>query len=277
MKRIVIEIALLYCCVCEAQFYVVDNKGEVVFQMTDELPAYISFEEPVIEKENVQAIDLGLTSGILWAEYNIGAKQSFEFGDYYAWGMPSKNYIKVDGQNEIVWKDGLAGYDWISYSHSIENGHLKKYVLNEHADIYGVKNKADNKKMIEKSDDAANIQWGEGWFIPSKENFQELFNECDWEWTDNYQESKVCGYIVKSKKEGNDNFIFLPASGYRDNTDLFDVNSFGYYWTKSLDEKQSDFATYLFFYNDYIGPWHNGYRYRGFAIRPVCKVVESNL
>ena len=31
-------------------------------------------------------VDLGLPSGLLWAECNLGAAKPEEYGDYYAWG-----------------------------------------------------------------------------------------------------------------------------------------------------------------------------------------------
>ena len=42
-------------------------------------------EERRESKDNTQYIDLGLPSGTLWADRNIGATEPEEYGDFYAW------------------------------------------------------------------------------------------------------------------------------------------------------------------------------------------------
>lgn len=259
----------------QAQFYVVDTNGDVVYSQEEGLPAYITLEKPIVQQEEPIAIDLGLKSEILWADRNVGAMQATDYGDYFAWGEIFTHYIDTEDNSKITWKDGKEGYDWNTYLYCDENGRLKKYVLSDLATIYGSENKADDKKEIIKNDDVASYKWNNGWRMPTKEEFQELYDECNWQWTDNYLETGVAGYIVSSKQEDNDNSIFLPAAGYWKQTELYDVNHFGYYWTKTLATDRCNFATYLFFYEDYVGPWHNGYRYIGLTIRPVKKVIKT--
>lgn len=265
----------LVCLTMQAQFYVVDANGDIVYSQSEGLPSYITFEKPTEQQEDADAVDLGLSSGLLWADRNVGAMQVSDRGDYYAWGETFTHYQPTEAGSETIWKDGREGYDWNTYLHCTENGRLKKYVVSDLAAIYGYEGKADNKKEIIKDDDVASYKWEEGWRMPTKEEFQELYDECNWQWTDDYLETGVAGYIVSSKQEDNDNSIFLPAAGYWKQNDLYDVNHFGYYWTKTLAEDRCDFATYLFFYEDYVGPWHNGYRYMGLVIRPVRKVAKA--
>ena len=43
--------------------------------------------------ESVKSIDLGLPSGTMWANMNIGASSMIEYGGYYAWGRLLLNLI----------------------------------------------------------------------------------------------------------------------------------------------------------------------------------------
>jgi hypothetical protein len=49
--------------------------------------------------------------------------------------------------------------------------------------------------------DPATANWGNNWSMPTAEQFQELLDNCTWEFTGN-------GYKVTSKAEGNNNSIF---------------------------------------------------------------------
>lgn len=61
--------------------------------------------------------------------------------------------------------------------------------------------------------------------MPTDDEFQELINNCTWEWT---KKSGVKGYEVTGP---NGNSIFLPAAGYRDGSDVIDVQYSGDYWS----------------------------------------------
>ena len=81
--------------------------------------------------------------------------------------------------------------------------------------------------------DPATANWGNAWSMPTTAQFQELLDECDWEFTGN-------GYKVSSKKEGNTNSIFLPAAGYRYGEQWYGSGNAGYYATGEI------FGTYHF-------------------------------
>ena len=81
--------------------------------------------------------------------------------------------------------------------------------------------------------DPATANWGSAWSMPTTAQFQELLDECDWEFTGN-------GYKVSSKKEGNNNYIFLPAAGYRYGEQWYGNGNAGYYATGEI------FGTYHF-------------------------------
>ena len=78
--------------------------------------------------------------------------------------------------------------------------------------------------------DAAAANWGGNWTMPSTEQFQELIDNCTWEFTGS-------GYKVTGP---NGNSIFLPAAGYRFGEKWYGNGNAGYYATGEI------FGTYHF-------------------------------
>ena len=104
--------------------------------------------------------------------------------------------------------------------------------------------------------DAATANWGSKWRMPTKDECQELIDSCTWEWT---TENDVNGYLVTGP---NDNTIFLPAAGYRRGSSLNLAGEYGFYWSSTPYESNTNLAYYLYFYS----PTHYMYwfyRYRG--------------
>ena len=194
----------------------------------------------------VQAVDLGLPSGIKWASCNVGAEKPEDYGNYYAWG-------------EILPKDY---YDFGTYKYA--NGasdELTKYCNNA---SYGDNGFTDNKTTLEPEDDAAHVNWGGSWRMPTDAEWQELRDNCTWTWT---TQNGINGYQVTSQK--NSNSIFLPAAGFRNDTDLSGVGDYGNYWSSSLNENYPYHAWYLYFGPDAVGRSYY-YRCSGQSVRPVC-------
>lgn len=198
-----------------------------------------------------QWVDLGLPSGLKWASCNIGATAPENYGDYYAWG-------------ETAPKDD---YSWKTYKHAngAENK-LTKYCNNA---SYGDNGFTDGKTTLEPEDDAAHVNWGGSWRMPTDAEWTELCTQCAWTWT---TQNGVNGYQVASKTNGNS--IFLPAAGYRYGTLLDDAGGFGLSWSSSLYDSRPGHAWYLLFYSDsvngdYYSRYHS-YRSLGRSVRPVC-------
>ena len=194
---------------------------------------------------NVQAVDLGLPSGIRWASCNIGATTSEGCGDYFAWGETAPK----------------ADYSWATYKHA--NGAYNKLTKYCTVASYGDNGFTDNKTTLDPEDDAATANWGEEWRMPTDAEWTELRKQCTWTWT---TQNGVNGYQVTSKT--NSNSIFLPAAGYRSDTDLFNAGSDGYYWSSSLNENSPDNAWYVSFLSGYVDRFYD-YRGDGFPVRPV--------
>lgn len=156
----------------------------------------------------LEAIDLGLPSGTLWASCNVGASRPEDFGDYFAWG-------------EVNPKDD---YSWSSYRYLNDlDDTMLKYNTNSECGTL------DYRISLEAGDDAATMNWDNEWQMPNHKQFEELVSGryTDLEWT---TQNDIEGWLITSKSNGNS--IFLPAAGYRQFTDLVNVGT-PYYWTRS--------------------------------------------
>ena len=174
-------------------------------------------------------VDLGLPSGLKWATHNIGATSPSEYGDYYAWG-------------ELFTKDEYTESNSLTYGKPMD-------------DISGTEY------------DAATINWGSEWRMPTKDEMQELIDCCGWEWT---KQNNVYGHKVTSKTNGNS--IFLPAAGYCTGTMLNVAGSAGYYWSSSPCDNGNAYNLYFNSSIHYVSSYG---RHNGYSIRPVIEVVEK--
>lgn len=156
-------------------------------------------------------VDLGLPSGTLWATCNLGADKPEDCGDYYAWG-------------DTVPKEM---YDWKSYRYA--NFVDGCYMLNKYCtdSYWGFNGFVDSLTVLELVDDAALVQWGAGWRMPTKEDYSELFENTTYEWT---TQNGVEGRLLTGP---NGNSIFLPATGFRLEGDLL-CTGLGLYWSSTL-------------------------------------------
>lgn len=190
-------------------------------------------------------VDLGLS--VKWATSNIGASSRADYGNYYAWGETSakSNYALT---NYKFRKSGSESY----------NVKISKYNTSS---TYG---SVDNRTKLELSDDAARVNWGGTWRMPTKAEFEELTSKCSWTWT---TKGGKKGYKVTSKTNGNS--IFLPAAGYYDGSKQSRVGTGLSYWSSSLD---TDFPLCAWLL-DYFSSIRTNYdlRYYGFSVRPVTQ------
>ena len=190
-------------------------------------------------------VDLGLPSGTKWATCNVGATKPEEYGNYYAWG-------ETEPKTTYSW----ATYKWCNGSYDT----LTKYNTSS---SYGT---VDNKTVLELADDAARANWGGQWRMPTKEECEELLDNCTLKWVYSYKGTGVAGRIVTSNINGNS--IFFPAAGCRDYDDLNFAGDSGDYWSSSLYAGSPDCAWYLNFNSDDVDG--DGYgRCYGLSVRPV--------
>ena len=189
-------------------------------------------------------VDLGLPSGTLWATCNVGASAPEEYGDYFAWGETApKDY-----------------YDWSTYKWCIGGTYwLTKYCTESDCGYDGF---TDGKTELDPEDDAAYVNWGPSWRMPTKEQCQELCDQCTWTYT---ERNGVFGRLVTGP---NGNTLFLPAAGSRWYDSLYDAGSYGLYWSRTLNSRSPGYAYGLCFDS---GDWN----YCGYADRYCGKTVRA--
>ena len=170
-------------------------------------------------------VDLGLS--VKWATCNVGASSPEDYGDYYAWGE-TKTKASYDEDNcETLWK--------------------------KIGDIGGT------------ARDVARVKWGGSWRLPTRAEFRELEDNCDYEWT---TLNGVWGGKFTSRKNGNS--VFFPAAGWRDGTSLYDASGDGRYWGSMPCEGDSQCAYGLGFDSGICGTYWRD-RSRGCPARPVAE------
>lgn len=169
-------------------------------------------------------VDLGLPSGLKWADRNVGADKVEAYGDYFAWG---ETKAKSD-------------YSWSTYAYGSDYNKLTKYCSKS---SYGLNGFTDALTELELSDDAARANWGGSWRMPTDADFQELINNTTAEWVENYNGTGVKGYRFTAS---NGNYIFLPAAGDGYGTWLEGVGAYGFYWSRSLSQDYPNNAYSLY-------------------------------
>ena len=187
------------------------------------------------EENGHEYIDMG--TSVMWSPVNLGATVIGEYGDYYAWG-------------ELEPKEK---YSWDNYKWCIgKETQLTKYY------------EGDNRTILELEDDAAHVHWGGTWRLPTKEEMQELYDNCEFEYIHG---DAGRGILVTAK---NGNTLFFPLT-----YDWDDGVKWGYYWTSSLCRNTT--AAYTLWLTDnknatsqMMRKIRENPRHLKASIRPVC-------
>ena len=198
-------------------------------------------------------VDLGLS--VKWATCNLGASKPTEYGGYYQWA----------GTKDV--SDTGIYLDWDNCPYHTGSDNQSGWTKYNTESSYGT---VDNKTVLESMDDVASVVLGGKWRMPTDEEWSELCNtdNCSWTWT---TIDGVNGYKVQSKKSGyTNNWIFLPAAGYRSYDRLVIVGSYGFYWSSSLGTEGTFNACSMYLSSSLV---FRGHRYRCFgqSVRPVSE------
>ena len=229
----------------------VEQIDSMVFHYTDDNVNFIH--------NGYEYVDLGLPSGVMWASRNIGADSIKGHGDYFAWG-------------EICPKDE---YNWDTYSlgngkHPLEGLQLDRYCLDEK---YGF---VDDTIELSLQDDAAYMNWGQGWRTPSFYDIYELVRYCKRKEIRN--SSRV--NTLKGLPDGsgvlytgpNGNSIFIPAAGYKMEKRVVWINEMMAYWLNQLISSPNG----AYYYDSFGSVLVNGKdRCYGMPIRPVMDFMKA--
>lgn len=230
----------------------VHKGGEVIYSVPLTDVDSVGFAKVTSSVHNGhEFVDLGLPSGTKWATCNVGATTPEGYGDYFAWGETEPNTI----------------YDWTTYKYCDGSGSR----ITKYATGYSYSNTPDGLTELEMTDDAAYINWGGSWRIPTEEEMTELINNCNWTWV---TQNGVNGYKVTSTVNGNS--IFLPATsaigdGYVSNQE------YAYYWTNSIRSIVNNSANALYYIKAYApSSTGNLTRCSGASVRAVCNIDGGN-
>ena len=204
-----------------------------------------------------EEIDLGLS--VKWANMNVGAKAPEEWGNYYAWGETTTNSqygwyhniytSELDEFGGHKCYRGGQNYKWGTYDTGMTG-------------YTGV-------ISLESDDDAATANWGNGWRTPTREDFEELFENTKQK-RDVVNGVKGVRFISKSNSSVS---IFIPYSGFKQEDDTIDADAVGGCWTSTLHpDNQNRSILYKFSHNDAsAAKLASDYRPIGWPVRPVKK------
>ena len=180
----------------------------------------------------LELVDMG--NGIMWANINLGAQTSSDYGDRYAWGETTTK----------------STFTETTYRH-YDNGYVN------------IGTNISNKTSY----DAVKATWTGTWRMPTNAEMKWLVDNCDWTWT---AEDGISGYRVTSRTQndkGTYNRIFLPAAGYQSASFYDKIATDCYYWTSTL---YTDGDSYLLHGNETsTADVIPGHRYYGVCVRPV--------
>ena len=181
---------------------VVSTDASYSFMVTRDRNLVAHFVNP----DTQSFVDLGLPSGTLWANCNVGANSPEEAGDYFAWGetLPKNKY------------------GWDTYSHCVFDAWYNAFGITKYT-YFNYYDNTDSLSVLQPIDDAATNHLGNESRMPTQEEWQELMDNCTSVWT---TQNGVEGMRFTGPSGDS---IFLPGAG----TPL-DPNDNGYYWSSSL-------------------------------------------
>lgn len=104
-------------------------------------------------------VDLGLPSGLLWATCNVGADNPEDYGDYFAWAETEPKSV----------------YNWSTYKYC-DGGYYYKLTKYCTRSDFGNNGFTDNLTVLLPEDDAATANWGNGWRMPTENEWRELID-----------------------------------------------------------------------------------------------------
>ena len=224
---------------------------------------------------NAKGVDLGLPSGTLWANMNIGATSPQEDGLYFAWGETTGYTSNTSDGRKFDW----ASYKWMTQGQSdwkfinkyqIADGMTDACWYQYNWDIVDYEFIGDGKKELDLTDDAAYANWGGDWRMPTIDDFTELLDNTTNEWI---TVGSVKGRKFTSKKKNADgtyNSIFFPAAGCRDDASIVGQGTNGYYWSLSLHTSSTSSPRVLYFHPGSASTYYY-FRYNGHSVRAVLR------
>lgn len=229
-------------------------------------------------------IDLGLPSGNLWCDRNLGASSPEDVGLYFQWG-DAQGYTPDQIGNE----EGQKSFSQADCKWAIElpdgYGYTKYF-------------SGDDKKILDPEDDAAYTMLGDEYRMPTLDDIVELCQNTDiylvptegeeirgnivegniyvlrFEWENNSSDIKGIKFYKKNDKE---TYLFVPTSGVAGSGSVYSAESIGNLWTSTRNPSNVGSAGNLYFNSDngyiFYTVRHNGMNIR--AIKPGEQTITN--
>ena len=163
--------------------------------------------------------------GPYWATANIGAENPEDYGYYFWWGdtvgykRENSKWVATDGGSSSSF-----GFSFSSYNTPTDDRG------NDWLGNNGWVTYAEDYMILVPAHDAAHVQWGGSWRMPTYSELSGLKSKCDWTWT---TMNGVNGYVVRGRGDYVSSCIFLPAAGWGNGNTLKSAGSGGGYWSSS--------------------------------------------
>ncbi|MBQ5531600.1 MAG: hypothetical protein IIT98_06320, partial [Kiritimatiellae bacterium] len=219
----------------------------------------VQFVVKAVKESKVQLWE----DGPYWATTNIGAEKPEDYGLYFWWG-DTVGYRREG--------DAWVASDGSNTNFSFVFGNVPTFRYKSELLSEGWVVSTNDTYILAPEHDAAQVQWGEGWRMPTDAEFGALMVNCTTTWTTC---NGVYGRLVTGKGGYSDKSIFLPAADNGDDRLSYDPGSDGYYWSSSMsDLGAAQYAYGLFFNSNHFSHYH-GYRSSGFPVRPVTDSADS--
>lgn len=165
-------------------------------------------------------VDLGLPSGLKWATCNLGSDDEKTAGYYIAWGETKQ-------KNEYTTQNYTSSYN--------------------------------STGTLPLEYDAANVNWGGNWRMPTAAEVQELLDNCK------CNVNNIAAATVTGK---NNKHILLPIGGLMEGTTL-QYSTSGYYWCSTANTAYPQ-TLKIAAGTPYVFSCSTAEHFKGLQIRPVC-------
>ncbi|MBQ6245796.1 MAG: leucine-rich repeat protein, partial [Kiritimatiellae bacterium] len=214
---------------------------------------------PDAEHEGVQLWE----DGPYWATTNIGAEEPWESGLYFWWGdtvgyrREGDAWVASDGSSQNF---SFSGGNTPTYGKSVETLQSEGWTTSD--------------GVLAPAHDAAHVQCGGNWRMPTKDELSALgnTNNCNWAWTTT---NGVNGYVVSGRGDYASASIFLPAASDGYGTSIRNAGSSGNYWSSVPHSSGSLSSWGLYFYYSGYHDTYSNYRIYGRSVRPVQGFAEA--
>ena len=281
-------------------------------------PETMTIPSTAADKKNIDYVEIAVkydgtnVTTKKWAKWNVGANSQTDYGWYFAWagteGYVYKNsqWVSASGVDSYSYSlssaktAGASDYLYVKTQSFTTTGHSfkwakvpyhtgsststgwTKYIPTDKSSYWTGTGAPDNKLVLDPEDDAATVNWGGSWRMPTFAEFKALYDATYWAWdaTDEgyyvytpnpATDAGKCNYLGTGTYDKSNALLFFPAAGLGLKASLNDAGSDGIYWSSSLCSSSPNSAYHLYFIssNVYLSKYSN--RYVGQPVRPLSE------